>query len=61
MTKIFPIYLAHPEKICRGYDQYCPEKNMICGSDRTQHPFETYGKKMANLIWIRLKFHKTKW
>jgi hypothetical protein len=66
MTKIFPIYPAHPEKICWGCNQYCSAKNMMCGngSDRTQHPFETFGKEWLigygpELNSIKLNGNKT--
>lgn len=45
MSKKFPIHPPHPERICWGCDKYCPAESMACGngSDRTQHPVETFG------------------
>ncbi|MBH9553052.1 DUF3079 domain-containing protein [Inhella gelatinilytica] len=45
MAKRFPINPAHPERTCWGCDQYCAAHDLRCGngSDRTQHPVETFG------------------
>ena len=45
MAKRFPIQPAHPERICWGCDRYCASDAMLCGngSERTQHPIETFG------------------
>ena len=45
MSKKFPIHPSHPERVCWGCDKYCPANDMACGngSDRTQHPAETFG------------------
>lgn len=45
MAKKFPIYPAHPERVCWGCDRYCPVDSMACGngSSRTQHPVELLG------------------
>ena len=44
-VKKFPKAPAHPERVCRGCNLYCPAKDMRCGngSDRTQHPAELFG------------------
>ena len=46
MAKKFPIHPAHPERTCWGCDRYCAADAMICGNgtERTQHPIETYGE-----------------
>jgi hypothetical protein len=46
MAKKFPIRPAHPERTCWGCDRYCAADAMICGngSERTQHPIETWGE-----------------
>lgn len=45
MAKKFPIQPAHPERICRGCDKYCPADAMQCGngSVATLHPSELFG------------------
>lgn len=45
MAKRFPIQPAHPERNCWGCDRYCASDAMLCGngSERTQHPIETFG------------------
>ena len=45
MAKKFPIHPIHPERVCWGCDKYCPVGSLACGngSDRTQHPVETFG------------------
>jgi hypothetical protein len=45
LAKRFPLNPAHPERNCWGCDRYCPAGSMMCGngSDRTQHPIETFG------------------
>jgi hypothetical protein len=45
MAKKFPLYPAHPERICWGCDKYCPADDLCCGngSSRTQHPLEMLG------------------
>jgi hypothetical protein len=45
MAKPFPLNPPHPERNCWGCDRYCAKDNMLCGngSDRTQHPIETFG------------------
>ena len=46
MAKKFPIRPAHPERTCWGCDRYCAANEMICGNgtERTQHPIETFGE-----------------
>jgi hypothetical protein len=46
MAKKFPIHPAHPERTCWGCDRYCAAHEMICGNgtERTQHPIETFGE-----------------
>lgn len=41
----FPINPPHPERNCWGCDRYCAADAMLCGngSERTQHPIETFG------------------
>lgn len=50
MAKKFPIRPAHPERTCWGCDRYCAADQMICGNgtERTQHPIETYGEGWEN-------------
>lgn len=45
MAKPFPLNPPHPERNCWGCDRYCAAHDMLCGngSDRTQHPIETFG------------------
>jgi hypothetical protein len=45
MAKPFPVNPPHPERNCWGCDRYCAASAMQCGngSDRTQHPIETFG------------------
>jgi hypothetical protein len=45
MAKPFPLNPPHPERNCWGCDRYCGAHDMLCGngSDRTQHPIETFG------------------
>lgn len=45
MSKPFPVNPPHPERNCWGCDRYCKASNMLCGngSDRTQHPIESWG------------------
>ena len=44
-AKRFPVNPPHPERNCWGCDRYCAANAMLCGngSDRTQHPIETFG------------------
>jgi hypothetical protein len=44
-AKRFPVNPPHPERNCWGCDRYCAASDMLCGngSDRTQHPIETFG------------------
>ncbi|HJV61602.1 MAG TPA: DUF3079 domain-containing protein [Albitalea sp.] len=46
MTKKFPVNPKHPERTCWGCDKYCPATSLMCGngSERTQHPVETFGE-----------------
>ena len=46
MAKRFPLNPPHPERLCWGCDRYCPAHDLACGngSDRTQHPVETFGE-----------------
>ena len=46
VAKKFPIRPAHPERTCWGCDRYCAAHEMICGNgtERTQHPIETFGE-----------------
>lgn len=46
VAKKFPVNPAHPERNCWGCDMYCPSDAMACGngSERTQHPVETWGE-----------------
>ena len=41
-----PLYPVHPERVCWGCERYCPADQLVCGngSERTQHPFELFGK-----------------
>lgn len=45
MAKPFPINPPHPERNCWGCDRYCAFNALLCGngSERTQHPIETFG------------------
>jgi hypothetical protein len=45
MAKPFPINPPHPERNCWGCDRYCASSDLLCGngSERTQHPIETFG------------------
>lgn len=45
MAKRFPVNPPHPERNCWGCDRYCAADAMLCGngSERTQHPIETFG------------------
>mgnify|MGYP001757427768 FL=1 len=45
MSKRFPENPPHPERNCWGCDRYCAANAMLCGngSERTQHPVETFG------------------
>lgn len=45
MVKPFPLNPPHPERNCWGCDRYCAASDMLCGngSERTQHPIETFG------------------
>jgi hypothetical protein len=45
VSKRFPIHPPNPERNCWGCDRYCKATDMACGngSDRTQHPIETWG------------------
>ena len=49
MAKKFPVNPPHPERICWGCDRYCPADVLACGNgtDRTQHPAETFGADWA--------------
>ncbi|PKF71751.1 DUF3079 domain-containing protein [Pseudomonas fluvialis] len=49
MAKKFPVNPPHPERICWGCDRYCPADALACGNgtDRTQHPAETFGADWA--------------
>ena len=44
-AKRFPANPPHPERNCWGCDRYCAANAMLCGngSERTQHPVETFG------------------
>ena len=44
-AKRFPVNPPHPERNCWGCDRYCAANAMLCGngSERTQHPVETFG------------------
>ena len=44
MTSV-PLRPSHPERICWGCDQYCPEDSLACGNGtiRTPHPIELFG------------------
>jgi hypothetical protein len=44
-AKRFPVNPPHPERNCWGCDRYCAAHDLLCGngSDRTQHPVETFG------------------
>lgn len=46
MAKKFPHNPSHSERICWGFDLYCPAKALACGngSERTQHPAELFGE-----------------
>jgi len=46
VIKKFPLYPAHPERICWGCNKYCPANDLDCGNGcgRTQHPVEWLGK-----------------
>jgi hypothetical protein len=50
MAKNFPVNPPHPERNCWGCDRYCAANAMQCGngSDRTQHPIETFGPGWEN-------------
>ncbi|MBU4517951.1 MAG: DUF3079 domain-containing protein [Gammaproteobacteria bacterium] len=45
MAKRFPVNPPHPERNCWGCDRYCAADDLLCGngSERTQHPIETFG------------------
>jgi hypothetical protein len=45
LAKRFPINPAHPERNCWGCDRFCAADALLCGngSERTQHPIETFG------------------
>ncbi|MDG5978135.1 hypothetical protein H010_22974 [Hydrogenophaga taeniospiralis CCUG 15921] len=45
MAKRFPINPPHPERNCWGCDRFCAADALLCGngSERTQHPIETFG------------------
>ena len=45
MAKPFPLNPPHPERNCWGCDRYCASSDLLCGngSERTQHPIETFG------------------
>lgn len=49
MVKKFPIHPVHPERLCWGCDKYCSADALMCGngSERTQHPVETWGDDWA--------------
>jgi hypothetical protein len=55
-AKPFPVNPPHPERNCWGCDQYCAATSMKCGngSDRTQHPIETFGPGWENWSGIPL-------
>lgn len=44
-AKRFPVNPPHPERNCWGCDRYCAADALLCGngSERTQHPIETFG------------------
>lgn len=44
-AKRFPVDPPHPERNCWGCDRYCAANALLCGngSERTQHPIETFG------------------
>ncbi len=44
-VKRFPVNPPHPERNCWGCDRYCAADALLCGngSERTQHPIETFG------------------
>jgi hypothetical protein len=44
-AKRFPVNPPHPERNCWGCDRYCASNALLCGngSERTQHPVETFG------------------
>jgi len=44
-AKRFPVNPPHPERNCWGCDRYCAANALLCGngSERTQHPVETFG------------------
>ena len=44
-AKRFPVNPPHPVRNCWGCDRYCAADALLCGngSERTQHPIETFG------------------
>ncbi|WP_037585669.1 DUF3079 domain-containing protein [Stenoxybacter acetivorans] len=46
MSKSFPLFPKHPERICWGCDKYCAEHDLQCGngSIRIPHPIEDNGR-----------------
>ena len=44
-AKRFPVNPPHPERNCWGCDRYCAADALLRGngSERTQHPIETFG------------------
>ena len=45
MAKV-PLHPMHPERICWGYDKFCPAGDLACGNGtiRTPHPEELFGE-----------------
>ncbi|MBQ0922100.1 DUF3079 domain-containing protein [Hydrogenophaga aromaticivorans] len=50
MAKRFPVNPPHPERNCWGCDRFCAADALLCGngSERTQHPIETFGPGWEN-------------
>ena len=40
-----PLRPLHPERVCWGWDKYCPADDLACGNGtvRTMHPVELFG------------------
>ena len=45
MTKLFPLRVKRPERVCWGCARLCPATDMACGNgkERTEHPSELFG------------------
>lgn len=52
MARRIPTHPAHPERICWGCEKYCAANDMRCGNgtDRTQHPVETFGPDWMDYV-----------